>query len=80
MTSSQPAQWNLLEAITLSRYRYVCGHGKGEGREGSRTEQHITSTFNDRSTRSCICLRLDLYMSHGNKIQPVRAENDMHNV
>jgi len=25
---------------------------------------NITSTFNDRSTGSCICLRLDLYMSH----------------
>jgi len=25
---------------------------------------NITSTFNDRSTGSCICLRLDLYISH----------------
>ena len=63
VTSSQPAQWNLLEVITLTRYRYTCVRaecGKGEGREGSRTEH--------------------LYMSHGNKIQPVRVENDMHNV
>ena len=52
------------------------------GREGGKQdkEKHITSTFNDRSTGSCICLRLDLYMSHGNKIQPVRLENNMHNV
>jgi hypothetical protein len=44
VTSSQPAQWNLLEAITLTRYRYTCVGaecGKGEGREGSRTEQNI---------------------------------------
>jgi len=26
--------------------------------------KHITSTFNDSSTGSCICLRLDLYMLH----------------
>ena len=26
---------------------------------------NVTSTFNDRSTGSCICLRLDFYMSHG---------------
>ena len=25
---------------------------------------NITSTFKGRSTGSCICLRLDLYMSH----------------
>ena len=42
-----------------------------------RVCEDITSTFNDRSTGSCICLRLDLYMSHGNEI---RVENDMHNV
>ena len=30
----------------------------------NQTKKHITSTFNDRSTGSCICLRLDLYMPH----------------
>ena len=46
------------------------------GREGGKQDRtkHITSTFNDRSTGSCICVRLDLYMLHGNKIQPVRVE------
>jgi len=27
-------------------------------------KKYITSTFNDRSTGSCICLRLHLYMPH----------------
>jgi len=27
-------------------------------------DKYITSTFNGRSTGSCICLRLDLYMPH----------------
>ena len=51
--------------------------GKGGKQD---TTKHVISTFNDRSTGSCICLRLDLYMLHGNKIQPVRLENDVHNV
>ena len=51
---------------------------KGKGGKQDTTKR-VTSTFSDRSTGSCICLRLDLYMSHGNKIQPVRVENDVHN-
>ena len=31
---------------------------------GEMGDKHITSTFDGRSTGSCICLRLDLYMPH----------------
>jgi hypothetical protein len=34
----------------------------------SDDEYKIPSIFNDESTGSCICLRLDLYMSHVNKL------------
>jgi len=88
VTSSQPAHWNSLEAITLTRYRYTCvwrGMRK-KGRVGGKQDRtkYITSTFNDRSTGSCICFRLDLYMPHVNKIQTVRIKKiriscDMYN-
>ena len=32
--------------------------------EVKKQKKRITSTFNGRSAGSCICLRLDLYMSH----------------
>jgi len=75
----EPSRNDNLDSLPI----HVCGRGMPKrGRVGGKQDRtkHITSTFNDRSTGSCICLRLDLYMSHGNKIQPVRVENDMHNV
>ena len=75
MTSSQPAHWNSLEAINLTRYRYmfVWRGMRKKGRVGGKQDRkkNITSTFIDRRTGSCICFRLDLYMSHVNKIQTV---------
>jgi len=72
----EPSRSDNLDSLPI----HVCGHGmQKRGREGGKQDRtkHITSAFNDRSTGSCICLRLDLYMSHGNEI---RVENDMHNV
>jgi hypothetical protein len=37
-----------------------------------KKSKRIPFIFNDESTGSCICLRLDLYMSHVNKVQPIR--------
>jgi hypothetical protein len=37
--------------------------------------KRINSICNDRSTGSCICLKLHIYMSHVNKVQPIRVKN-----
>jgi hypothetical protein len=36
--------------------------------------KRIPSSFKDESTGSCICLRLDSYMSHVNKVRTIRVK------
>jgi hypothetical protein len=44
-----------------------------------KKSKRIPCIFNDESTESFICLRRHIYMSHVNKVQPIRVKNDMHN-
>jgi hypothetical protein len=39
-----------------------------------KTSKRTPSIFKDESTGSCICLRSPIYMSHVNKIQPIRVK------
>jgi hypothetical protein len=43
-----------------------------------KKKKRIPSIFNDESTGSCICLSSLIYMSHVNKVQPIRVKNDTH--
>jgi hypothetical protein len=43
-------------------------------RKQQSNSKRIPSIFNDESTESFICLRRDLYMSHVNKVQPIRVK------
>jgi hypothetical protein len=45
-----------------------------EGEEEEKQSKHISSIFKDESTGSCICLRSLIYMSHVNKVQPIRVK------
>jgi hypothetical protein len=45
------------------------------GRETvNRKGKRIPSIFNDENTESFICLRRHIYMSHVNKVQPIRVK------
>jgi hypothetical protein len=53
------------KVILHTRYVGTCvGAGGGRGRGTKINGKRIPFIFNDESTGSCICLRLDLYMSH----------------
>jgi hypothetical protein len=54
--------------ILHTRYVSTCvGAGGGRGRGTKIKSKRIPFIFNDESTGSCICLRLNLYMSHVKK-------------
>jgi hypothetical protein len=59
-----------LSAVAHFHTRYVStcvGAGCGRGRGTKNKSKRIPFIFNDESTGSCICIRLDLYMSHVKK-------------
>jgi hypothetical protein len=41
---------------------------------GGGGSKHIPSIFKDESTGSCVCLISLIYMSHVNKVQPIRVK------
>jgi hypothetical protein len=53
------------KVILHTRYISTCvGAGVGRGRGTKIKGKRIPFIFNDESTGSCMCLRLDLYLSH----------------
>jgi hypothetical protein len=45
-----------------------------QGTDGTEKSKRIPSIFNDEITGSFICLRRHIYMSHVNKVQPIRVK------
>jgi hypothetical protein len=40
----------------------------------NNNNNNVPSIFKDESTETCICLRSLMYMSHVNKVQPIRVK------
>jgi hypothetical protein len=60
--------------VSFVTHSKLCESSGPNARNYIEIKKRIPSIFKDESTGSCLCLRSLIYMSHVNKVQPIRLK------